>query len=226
MPDVKHLTMDALAAGLERIRQSPKDEGPLELIVRRLRAGEREVLVEGELDPVAGLVGDTWRTRGSSRTPDGSPHPDMQLNIMNSRVIALVARNKDRWQLAGDQLFVDMDLSTDNVPPGTRLALGSAIIEITAQPHTGCNRFVARFGPDAGRFVNSPVGRQLQLRGENDVGSIEPYDQYQRCRRCVVVRPGRCGVSPCDGVKGEGDPVQGWATVTLKLVERVRLPTS
>jgi hypothetical protein len=167
MPDVKHLTMDALAAGLERIRQSPKDEGPLELIVRRLRAGEREVLVEGELDPVAGLVGDTWRTRGSSRTPDGSSHPDMQLNIMNSRVIALVAQNKDRWQLAGDQLFVDMDLSTDNVPPGTRLALGSAIIEITAQPHTGCNRFVARFGPDAGRFVNSPVGRQLQLRGVN-----------------------------------------------------------
>jgi MOSC domain-containing protein YiiM len=91
----------------------------------------------------------------------------MQLNIMNSRVIALVAQDRGRWQLAGDQLFVDMDLSTDNVPPGTRLMLGSAIIEVTAQPHTGCNKFVTRFGLDAGKFVNSPVGRQLHLRGVN-----------------------------------------------------------
>jgi hypothetical protein len=167
MPDLKHLTMEALEAGLEWIRQSPSDEGALELIVRRPRTGEREVLAEGELDPVAGLVGDTWGARGSSRTPDGSPHPGMQLNIMNSRVIALVAQDKNRWQLAGDQLFVDMDLSADNLPHGTRLALGSAIIEVTAQPHTGCNKFVARFGLAAMRFVNSPVGQQLRLRGVN-----------------------------------------------------------
>jgi hypothetical protein len=167
MPNLQHLTMEALEAGLEWIRQSPRDEGALEMIVRRPRTGEREVLTEGELDPVAGLVGDTWRTRGSPRTPDGSSHPGMQLNIMNSRVIALVAQNRDRWQLAGDQLFVDMDLSAENVPPGTRLALGSAIIEVTALPHTGCHKFVARFGSDAGRFVNSPVRRQLQLRGVN-----------------------------------------------------------
>jgi hypothetical protein len=159
--------MEELEAGLDEIRRSPRDEGVLELIVRRPQLGDREVLEHGELDPVEGLVGDTWRTRRSSRTPDQSPHPDMQLNIMNARVIALVAQDKDRWHLAGDQLFVDMDLSADNLPPGTRLALGSAVIEVTAQPHTGCQKFVARFGLDAMKFVNSPERKELHLRGIN-----------------------------------------------------------
>jgi len=159
--------MEQLEAGLDGIRQSPKDEGVLELIVRRPQTDEREVLEEGELHPSEGLVGDSWKTRGSSRTPDGSAHPDMQLNIMNARVIALVAHDRDRWQLAGDQLFLDMDLSEENLPAGTRLALGDAIIEVSPQPHTGCKKFVARFGLDAMKFVNSPVGRRLHLRGIN-----------------------------------------------------------
>lgn len=164
---IKHLTMEELEAGLDEIRQSPKDEGILELIVRRPQTDGREVLEEGELNPSEGLVGDSWRKRGSSRTTDGSSHPDMQLNIMNARAIALMARHKNRWSLAGDQLFIDMDLSAENLPAGTRLALGSAIIEVTAQPHTGCKKFVARFGLDAMKFVNSPVGKQLRLRGIN-----------------------------------------------------------
>lgn len=167
MNGVKHLTMEELEAGLDGIRQSPKGEGVLELIVRRPQIDAREVLEEGRLDPVEGLLGDSWRERGSSRTPDGSSHLDTQLNIMNSRAIALVAQDRDRWQLAGDQLFIDLDLSAENLPPGTRLALGSAVIEVTAQPHTGCKKFVARFGLDAMKFVNSTVGRELHLRGIN-----------------------------------------------------------
>jgi hypothetical protein len=165
--DRKHPTLEELEARLDEIRQSPTDEGVLELIVRRPGTNEREVLEEGELDLVEGLVGDTWRTRGSTRTADGSSHPDMQLNIMNSRVIALVAGEKDRWPLAGDQLYIDMDLSDVNLPPGTQLALGSAVIEVTAQPHTGCRKFNARFGKDALTLVNSPVGEELHLRGIN-----------------------------------------------------------
>ena len=162
-----HLTLDELTAGLTAIRESPKHEGVLECIVRRPRQGEREVLEEGELDLSDGLVGDSWRTRRSRQTPDGSPHPDMQLNVMSSRVIALVAQNKSRWPLAGDQLFVDLDLSAANLPPGTRLGIGSATIEVTPQPHTGCSRFVAHFGADAVKFVNSALGKQLHLRGIN-----------------------------------------------------------
>jgi hypothetical protein len=165
--DAMHLTMQELEAGLEEIRRSPREEGVLELIVRRPRTEEREVLEEGVLDLVEGLVGDNWRTRGSSRTADKSSHLDMQLNIMNSRVIALVARERDRWQLAGDQLFLDLDLSAENLPPWTKLSLGSAVIEVTDQPHTGCAKFVARFGANAMKFVNSPLGRQLHLRGIN-----------------------------------------------------------
>ena len=164
---MKYLTMEELEAGLDAIRQSPKNEGVLELIVRRPRVGEREVLQEAKLDVADGLVGDTWSTRGSSRSKDGLAHPDMQLNVMNSRVIALVAQERERWHLAGDQLFVDLDLSGENLPPGTRLALGSAVIEVTPQPHTGCQKFVSRFGVDAMKFVNSPLGRQLNLRGIN-----------------------------------------------------------
>ena len=164
---MRHLTTEELHAGLETIRQSPKDEGVLELIVRRPQIGEREVLAEGQLDIVDGLVGDTWSTRTSRRSKDGLPHPDMQLNIMNARVIALVAQDRERWHLAGDQLFMDLDLSAENLPPGTRLAVGSAVIEVTAEPHTGCQKFVSRFGLDAMEFVKSPLGRELNLRGIN-----------------------------------------------------------
>ena len=167
MVEVKHLTMEELEAGLDEIRRSPRDEGVLELIVRRPQINEREVLPAGELHPAEGLVGDSWRQRGSSRTSDGSSHPDMQLNVMNARAIAVLAQHKDRWSLAGDQLFIDMDLSAENLPAGTRLALGSAIIEVTPQPHTGCKKFMARFGLEALKFVNSPVGQQLHLRGIN-----------------------------------------------------------
>jgi hypothetical protein len=167
MSGVKHLTKEELEAGLDHVRQSPQDEGTLELIVRRPRTEEREVLEVGELDLVDGLVGDNWKARGSRMTSDGSAHPDRQLNVMNSRVVALVAQQKERWQLAGDQLFVDLDLSDANLPPGTRLALGSAVIEVTAPPHLGCHKFVARFGQEAMQFVNSDLGKQLHLRGIN-----------------------------------------------------------
>jgi hypothetical protein len=167
MADVKHLTTDELLEGLASMGQSPLDAGVLELIVRRPRIGDRELVKAAELDVARGLVGDNWHERGSSRTADGSAHPEMQINIMNSRVVNLVATTRERWPLAGDQFFVDLDLSASNVPPGTRLAFGAAILEVTTQPHTGCAKFVQRFGLDAMKFVNSPMGRQLQLRGIN-----------------------------------------------------------
>jgi len=157
---MKHLTMEELEAGIDEICRSPKDDGVLELIVRRPHMSAREVLQDGELDPVYGLVGDNWKARGGL-------HPDTQLNVMNSRVAALVAQDRSRWPLAGDQLFIDLDLSEANLPPGTRLAIGSAVIEVTAEPHTGCGKFVARFGVDAMRFVNSSARSALHLRGIN-----------------------------------------------------------
>ncbi len=164
---MQQLSMEVLTAGLYDIRQSPKAIGVLELIVRRPQTETREVLDVGELDLVEGLVGDNWKRRGSSRTADGSAHPDMQLTVTNTRLMALVAQEKQHWPLAGDQLYIDFDLSVDNVPPGTRLSLGSAVIQITEPPHTGCKKFAARFGLDALKFINSPVGKQLQLRGVN-----------------------------------------------------------
>jgi MOSC domain-containing protein YiiM len=151
--------MTELESGLDEIRRSPKNEGRLEMIVRRPIKGQREILNEGQLTLEEGLAGDCWKNH--------SPHPDMQINIMNSRAIALVAGDKDRWALAGDQLYIDMDLSETNIPPGTQLELGSAVIEITAPPHTGCSKFAARFGFDAVKFVNSKLGRNLHLRGLN-----------------------------------------------------------
>ena len=181
----RHLTTAELEAGLDEIRRAPASEGVIELIARRPAEGEREVLEQGTLDLVEGLVGDTWRLRGSKRTTDGSSHPDMQLNIMSARVADLVAAgNRERWALAGDQLYVDLDLSEANLPPGTRLALGTAVIEVTPEPHTGCAKFVARFGADAHRFVNTKEHRHLRLRGLNakvvEPGTVSAGDAIRK----------------------------------------------
>jgi hypothetical protein len=165
--DVKHLTTQELEAGLDHIHRAPKESGTLDMIVRRPQIGQREVLTLGYLDSMAGLNGDNWKARGSAATADKSAHPEMQLNIMNSRVIALLAQDKERWQLAGDQLFIDIDLSVENLPAGTQLSLGDAVIEITAEPHAGCKKFSERFGVDAIKFVNSTLGKELHLRGVN-----------------------------------------------------------
>ncbi len=160
-------TRSELDAAIDHLRTSPKDSGRLELIVRRPAENQREVLEEGTLDLDEGLVGDTWRLRPSDRSTGGGAHPDMQLNLMNARVTELIAVDRARWPLAGDQLYVDLDLSGDNLPPGTQLAVGTAVIEVTDQPHRGCAKFKQRFGQDALRFVNSDVGRELNLRGIN-----------------------------------------------------------
>ena len=163
----QHRTTAQLEAGLDVVRQSPKDEGTLELIVRRPQRLERELVDEGTLDVSVGLVGDNWSTRGSTVTPDGLPDPEMQVTLMNSRAADLVAGGRERWHLAGDQLFVDMDIGRTNLPPGTRLAIGTAVLEVSAKPHNGCAKFSERFGADALRLVSSPVGKELCLRGIN-----------------------------------------------------------
>jgi hypothetical protein len=161
----RHLDTAALEAGLAVIRRAPRDAGTVDLVVRRPSPEVREVVGEAQLDPTTGLIGDCWLERGSRATEDGSAHPEMQLTMMSARAAALIAGAHERWPLAGDQLYIDLDLSTANLPPGTRLEVGSAAIEITDQPHTGCGKFVRRFGLDAMRFVNTRVGRELNLRG-------------------------------------------------------------
>jgi hypothetical protein len=163
-----HRTAAELEAGLDHVRAAPADGGTLELIVRRPAMGEREVLDEGRLDLAEGLVGDTWKDRGSKRTEDGGPHPEMQLNVMNARAALLAAGgDADRRPLAGDQLYLDLDLSHANLPAGAQLAVGDAVIEVTEEPHNGCAKFAERFGQDAVRFFNSPEGKALRLRGLN-----------------------------------------------------------
>jgi hypothetical protein len=166
---VEHRTADELEAGLARVRGSPKDVGEVRLIVRRPEIGQREVVVEAALDPRQGLVGDVWIRKPSKRSADGGPHPEMQLTLMNARAAELVSGGVERWPLAGDQLYVDLDLGAANLPAGTRLAVGSAVVEVTAVPHTGCAKFRERYGSDALRWVNSKAGRELNLRGVNAV---------------------------------------------------------
>jgi MOSC domain len=167
MTTIRHKSREELEQGLEHILASPADNGRLELIVRRPGTDRREVLREARLDTGAGLIGDNWLDRGNSNTGTGGADPDMQLNIMNARVVALVADRPERRELAGDQLYIDMDLGQDNLPPGTRLAIGEAVIEVTEPPHTGCRKFAMRFGRDAMVFVNSGPGRKRCFRGIN-----------------------------------------------------------
>lgn len=158
---------------LDEVRLSPADAGTVELVVRRPGEGEREVLEEAELDPEAGLVGDRWRAGNADR--------DMQLTLMNARSAAAIAGDRDNWAIAGDQLYVDFDLSAANLPPGTRLRVGEATIEVTDEPHLGCGKFSARFGVDMLKLVNSKVGRELNMRGINarvvTGGVVRPGDE-------------------------------------------------
>jgi len=167
MQVIRHLSVKELEAGLGDIRRSPRENGMLKMIARRPRDDERKVIDNARLDPHEGLVGDNWKIRGSKHTPDGPANLDAQLTIMNSRAIALLAQAEERWSLAGDQLYIDLDLSDENLPPGTLLALGSAVVEVSAEPHSGCRKFSERFGAEAMKFVNSPEGKRLRLRGIN-----------------------------------------------------------
>ncbi len=179
-----HLSQDELERGLDQVRASPPDNGTVELIVRRPAIDEREEIAEATLDLHVGLAGDNWRMRGSKSTSGGAAHPDKQLTVMNERAARLVAGDADRRKLAGDQLYVDLDISPANLPPGTRLAVGSAVIEVTEPQHLGCEKFAARFGEAALRFVNSRVGRELRLRGLNarvvSAGSVRTGDPIRK----------------------------------------------
>jgi hypothetical protein len=174
-----------LRASLDNILASPADVGVVELIVRRPAQGERELLDEAELSEAVGLVGDNWLERGSRQTEDGSADLARQITVMNARVAEAVALDgggegeaggggggagsggKARWAEAGDQFFVDFDITEQNLPAGTRLHLGDAVIEVSDSPHNGCAKFANRFGVDAARFVNTPATRHLRLRGMN-----------------------------------------------------------
>jgi hypothetical protein len=161
----RHLTADELAGGLAAIILSPKDRGTLEMIVVRPSEGERRQLTRGELTPQDGLLGDRWRRASWLKLADDSPDPAVQITLMNARAIALIAGEPDFWPLAGDNLFVDLDLSRENLPVGTRLIIGDAVLEIAQPAHNGCHKFKHRFGQAAVKFVNSAEGKALRLRG-------------------------------------------------------------
>lgn len=163
MPE--HLTIEQLHEGLPHIQQSPRDEGVLKAIVIRPKTDERSQLAFCELSLEGGVHGDNWALGCWKSLPDGSPHPDVQVAITNSRAIDLIAGDSGRWALAGDNLYVDFDLSEQNLSAGQLLAIGEVLLEITEIPHNGCGKFSARFGNDALKFVNSTVGKQLHLRG-------------------------------------------------------------
>ena len=166
--DPGHRSRAELDAGLGAVLAAPRTDGRVELVVRRPAVDRRELLGTGRLTVAEGLSGDNWNTRGSSRTEDGGPHPDMSLNVISARVSRLLAGDDDeRRALAGDQLHLDLDLTEANLPPGTLLELGTAVIEVTAEPHRGCAKFATRYGADARRWVNAGDADGLRLRGLN-----------------------------------------------------------
>jgi MOSC domain-containing protein YiiM len=167
-------------AALAEIQAAPADHGRLELIVRRPAENEREILDEGQLDPDVGLIGDRWAQRHA-----GNPvYLDAQLTVISTRLLAAIEPDRDRWPIAGDQLYVDFDLREETLPAGSRVAIGSAVIEISEAPHTGCAKFSARFGSEALRWINSPVGRKHRLRGLNarvvEGGTVRVGDAIRR----------------------------------------------
>jgi hypothetical protein len=172
---------EAFDTRLPEVQAAPADNGRVELIVRRPAPEQREILDEAALDLELGLVGDHWAVRDRGNTP---VYMDAQLTVISTRVLAIIEPDESRWPLAGDQLYVDFDLSEANLPAGTRLAVGTSVIEISETPHTGCAKFSSRFGSDALRWINSPVGRANRMRGLNarivEPGTVRTGDTIRR----------------------------------------------
>lgn len=173
-----HRTTEELEALLDGILAAPKDAGPIEMIVRRPAEDQREIVDSAVLSTEQGLVGDRWAHNLNS---DGEPYYPAQLTLMNARVADAVAVTRERWPLAGDQIYVDMDISMENLPPGSQIRVGTAVVEISEVPHTGCSKFAGRFGKEALRFANVGVGRDNRFRGVNarilEDGSVNVGDK-------------------------------------------------
>ena len=172
--EARHRSAAELEAALPRIREAPVGDGIIQLIVRRPAEDQREVLHEARINDAEGVEGDTWNQRGTSLSADGGPHPNKQITIMNSRAAEAVIGPIERWPLAGDQIYADLDISHEALPAGTQMSIGTAVVEVAVEPHTGCAKFAARFGREALRFVNTGEGSSLRLRGVN----------------CRVIQPG------------------------------------
>lgn len=166
-PAVDYVSAEEIERKFAALEPSPRQQGTVEMIVRRPQVNEREVVEQAEITVEHGVIGDNWLARGSSSTEDGSAHPGMQLAIMNSRIINLIAQSRDNWAPAGDQLFVDFDLSEENLPIGQRFSIGEVIFEVSPIPHKGCKKFKQRYGLDASRFINNLAYEPLRLRGVN-----------------------------------------------------------
>ena len=182
-------TTDQLTDRLDHLRSAPAEMGTLDLVVCRPAHGEREILQEGVLDEADGLVGDNWLARATSRAVAEGRHLKAQVTVMSSRMIRLLAETDGERALAGDQLYVDLDISHTNLPAGSRIALGDpenggAVIEVSDKPHRGCAKFQRHFGEEATGFLNSDVGRELRLRGLNARvvrgGTVRPGDPVRK----------------------------------------------
>jgi MOSC domain-containing protein YiiM len=185
-------TTAELERSLHELRAAPTEQGRVHLVVRRPGNGDREVLDEGYFDAADGLAGDNWLSRATSRAVAAGRHLDAQVNVMSARMVRLLADTAEEQAYAGDQLFVDLDISVANLPAGSRLAFGApgaggAVMEISQKPHNGCAKFTTRFGEDAMRFVNSEAGKELRLRGFNarivESGPVRPGDVVRVVRR-------------------------------------------
>ena len=191
-PALPYRSTAELETGLDHVRSAPAEAGTVRLVVRRPDLGAREILQVGELTEADGLVGDTWLQRATSRAVADGRHLDAQVNVMSARMVGLLADSAEEQAYAGDQLYLDLDISRANLPAGSRLAFGEpgaggAVIEVSAKPHNGCAKFTARFGEDAMHFVNNETGRQLRLRGFNarvvESGPVRPGDAVRVVRR-------------------------------------------
>jgi hypothetical protein len=184
-----HRTAEQLTAGMAHLLSAPPEVGTLDLVVRRPRNGQREILSEGVLDEAGGLLGDNWLARARSRAVAEGRHLKAQVTVMSWRMVGLLADTDGERALAGDQLYVDLDLSHTNLPAGARIALGDpenggAVIEVSDKPHRGCAKFQRHFGEEATGFLNSDIGRELRLRGLNARvvrgGTVRPGDPARK----------------------------------------------
>lgn len=153
----RYATLEHLERRLAALPEAPRNHGLVGLLVRRGEGGLREMPDRARLTPDGGVPGDAW---GRQKEPS----LEAQIAVMQIDVAELIT-NGQPLTLFGDGLFLALDLSAANLPPGSRVRAGAATLEVTPKSHNGCRKFLSRFGADALRFVSKPDLRHRNLRG-------------------------------------------------------------
>ena len=162
MTEISRIQLDQ---ALPDVMAAPKDRAAIGMLCLRPERNQRKFVDQIEVSPQKGIAGERWLESPWLTTPEGAPHPGIQISILQQRVLDLVWQDRENTPHPGDTFVVDMDLSHDNLPVGQLLSVGTAILKVSDVFNDGCVKWKARYGAAAKDWIVADDHPKLRLRG-------------------------------------------------------------